>query len=294
MKGKNKVAFLFLLPVLLVLVGLGIYPLFYLIYLSLNKLYLMAGPNPEFVGFANYIKILTKDSYFYQILGNTLIWVFGSTILQFLVGFPTALILNSKTIKLKGFFRGLILIAWVMPIITAGIVWRWLYNADWGIINYLFQQFGLINEGINWLGNNQTVWPALLIASTWKGFPYMAVMLLAGLQSIPVQLYESAKVDGANNFQLFRFITLPLMRSVILVVTLMASILTWNNFRMIWVLTQGGPGYQTTVLSTYMYIKAFEFYKFGEGATVAMISFAFVIILITIYLLTTKVYKLRW
>lgn len=254
----------------------------------------MTGPEPKFVGFANYLKILTVDKYFYQILGNTVIWVVGSTILQLLLGFPAALVLNSKRIKFRGFFRGLILISWVMPIITAGIVWRWVYNADWGILNYYLSKIGLIKNYVNWLGNSKTVWPALLVASLWKGFPYMTVMFLAGLQGIPVQLYEAARVDGANAWNIFRKITLPIMRPIIAVVSMTSAILTWNNFRMIWVLTQGGPGYRTTVLSTYVYVKTFTFYRFGEGATVAMISFIFVIAMIIVYILLTKSYKLKW
>ena len=293
-KTKRKVAIFFILPSLLVLLGLGLYPLLYIIYLSLHKLYLMTGPTPKFVGFSNYYKILFQDPQFYLVLRNTIVWVLGSTACQFLVAFPTALILNSKVIKLKGFFRGIILIPWVMPIITVGIVWRWIYNADWGILNYYLFKLGVIKSYINWLGNQRTVWPALLIASTWKGFPYMTLMFLAGLQGIPPQLYEAAKVDGANNWNMFKYITLPLMKQVILVVCLVASIQTWNNFRMIWVLTQGGPGYTTTVLSTYIYMKSFSFYRFGEGATVAVISLIFVVIMIMIYLFVTKAYRLRW
>lgn len=249
---------------------------------------------PHFIGLGNFKEILFSDPNFYGILWHTVIWVFGSTLFQITLGIGAALLLDSKFLKLKGLFRGLMMVSWVMPVITVGITWRWFLNGDWGVMNYYMNYFHIIKNYINWLGNKNTVWWVLLLASTWKGFPYTAVMFLAGLQSIPPELYEAAKVDGASGGKLFRYVTIPLMKPVIVLVSLISSISTWNNFRMIWVLTQGGPGYSTSVLSVYTYTTAFGFFKFGKAAALATLSFVVVLTIAAFYLYISKAYKLNW
>jgi multiple sugar transport system permease protein len=139
-----------------------------------------------------------------------------------------------------------------------------------------------------WLGEDLAVWPAILLASLWKGYPYMCLMLLAGLQTIPQDVYEAADVDGATGLRRLWYVTLPLLKPVASIVTLVALVLTWNNFQMIWVLTEGGPAYATSVLATYVYTKGFVFFQLGSGAAVATLSILVILIVCVIYARMTR------
>lgn len=287
MLRKYKTPYLFVAPALIYLVCFGIYPLMASLCLSFYKYNLIISASPKFTGFGNYIRLFFKDENFLLVLKNTFMWVFGSTLLQFTLGMAAALLLNKK-IKGRTLFRSIILIPWVTPIVAVGFTWRWMLDPQWGLINYYLQKLGLISEYIVWLGRDDTVWIALLLASMWKGVSFMCVMLLAGLQTVPEDLYEAAKVEGANIPQCFLHITLPIIKPIVITTVLLGTIDTWNNFRMIWVLTEGGPGYSTSVLSTYVYTRAFQDFSFGEGSTIATISFLFVFAFSVIYLRITR------
>ncbi len=267
----NRTAYLLLLPSVLYLAGFTIYPILNVFYLSLTDLHLVKSLTPHFIGLRNYAELLQEDADFRGILVNTFIWTFGSTSLQFVLGLGTALLLNRR-LPGRGFWRGLMLVPWVTPIVVVGIIWRWIYDGSYGLLNYYLKSFGLIQQYVVWLGDSATVWPAVLLASLWKGYPYMALMLLAGLQTIPPDVYEAADVDGATGFRRLWYVTLPLLKPIAVVVTLMSLVLTWNNFQMIWVLTEGGPAYATSVLATYVYTKGFVFFQLGSGSAVAALS----------------------
>jgi len=175
------------------------------------------------------------------------------------------------------------LVPWVTPIVVVGIIWRWIYDGSYGLLNYYLNVVGLLNRYVVWLGEDAAVWPAILLASLWKGYPYMCLMLLAGLQTISQDVYEAADVDGASGFKRLWYITLPLLKPVAGIVTLVALVLTWNNFQMIWVLTEGGPAYATSVLATYVYTKGFVFFQLGSGAAVATLSILVILLVCIIY-----------
>ncbi|HBC29681.1 MAG TPA: hypothetical protein DC024_00330 [Clostridiales bacterium] len=277
---KNYFAYLMILPTLLYLIIFQIYPIFNSIWLSFTNLSFLRPDSGNFVGIKNYIALF-KDSNFPMLLGNSLLWVIGSTVLQYLIAVPVSILLNQK-MAARGFWRGLMMIPWVTPVVIMGLIWQWIYDGDHGFLNQI------LGTGIVWLGNKNTVWPALLLASTWKGLPYATLMFLSGLQGIPKDLYEAGYVDGCNSWQRFKYITIPLLKPVIFVTALTSIVQTWTKFEVIWVLTGGGPGYETSTFPTYIYSKSFIMYDMGGGSAVSVISMLFMLIFILIYL---KVYK---
>jgi multiple sugar transport system permease protein len=283
----HRTPYLLLLPSVAYLLGFTIYPILNVFYLSTTDLHLVKSLVPRFIGLGNFQDLLWNDPDFRRILGNTFLWTFGSTALQFILGLTTSLILNAR-LPWRGFWRGVMLVPWVTPIIVVGIIWRWIYDGSYGLLNYYLNALGLLNRYVVWLGEDLAVWPAILLASLWKGYPYMCLMLLAGLQTIPQDVYEAADVDGATGLRRLWYVTLPLLKPVASIVTLVALVLTWNNFQMIWVLTEGGPAYATSVLATYVYTKGFVFFQLGSGAAVATLSILVILIVCVIYARMTR------
>jgi multiple sugar transport system permease protein len=274
---KDYWAYAFILPTLLYLLIFQVYPLFESVRLSFTNLSLIKPGSGKYIGFANYRRLLFDDSNFWKIVANSALWVFGSTILQYIVALPTAMLLDQKLFG-RSFWRGILMVPWVTPTVIMGLIWKWIYDGDYGLLNYY------LSTSTVWLGNTSTVWPSLLFTSMWKGFPYATVMILAGLQSIPKDLYEAAYVDGCGGFMRFRKITLPLLAPVLLISCLVSVIISWTKFELIWVLTGGGPGYATSVLPTYVYTKSFVFFDMGLGSAVATISMLFMLVFVIIYL----------
>jgi multiple sugar transport system permease protein len=164
-----------------------------------------------------------------------------------------------------------------------GIVWRIIYNGDFGILNYVLTELHILKTPVVWLGEQPWIWPAMLLTSVWKGYPYMAIMMLAGLQGIPESLYEVASIDGAGAITKFFKITLPSLLPVVFVTLLSSIIISWTKFELIWVLTQGGPGYDTSVMASYVYAKSFKYYEMGNGATVATLSSVIMVLFLIVY-----------
>ena len=278
---KNYYLYLFLIPTMLYLIVFQVYPIVNSFTTSFTDLQLIKPNSGKFIGLGNYVKMLTSDKNFWPIVKNTLIWVFGSTILQYFFAIPAALCLNQK-FRGRSVFRGLMMVPWVTPVIIMGLIWRWIYDGDYGLLNYI------LGTKTVWLGNPTTVWGALLTTSLWKGMPYATLMFLAGLQGIPVELYEAAYVDGCNAWNRFTKITMPLLMPVILVTALTSIVQSWTKFEVIWVMTAGGPGYTTSILPTYIYTKSFVMYDMGTGSALSVISMLFMMIFVIVYL---KVYN---
>ena len=278
---KNYYLYLFLVPTMVYLLVFQVYPIFNSIYTSFTDLVLIKPNSGKLVGFKNYIKLLTGDKNFWPIVGNTVIWVFGSTVLQYLFAIPASLCLNQK-FRGRSVLRGLMMVPWVTPVIIMGLIWRWIYDGDYGLLNYI------LGTHTVWLGNPSTVWYALLTTSLWKGLPYATLMFLAGLQGIPAELYEAAYVDGCNAWNRFTKITMPLLMPVILVTALTSIVQSWTKFEVIWVLTAGGPGYTTSILPTYIYSKSFVMYDMGQGSAVSVLAMLCMLIFVVAYL---KIYN---
>ena len=275
--GRYWFIYLMILPTAAYLAVFQVYPLIESVRLSFTNLSLLVPGSGKYVGLQNYIRLLVNDANFMPILRNTLWWVVCTTPLQMLLGMAAALLLHQR-LRGRGLWRGLAMAPWVTPMVITGLMWKWIYDGSYGLLNYY------LGTDFVWLGNDATLWPALFLVSMWKGFPYVMVMLLAGLQGIPADLYEASAIDGCGALKKFRHVTLPSLAPVLRVTTLLIFIQQWTRFELIWSLTQGGPGYRTSVLQTYVYTKSFRFYQMGEGSAVAVLSALMVLAVMALYL----------
>lgn len=257
--------YLMVLPVCLVLLGLVAYPFVYAIVISFTSR--VVGDPGHFVGLQNYRTLFNWVS-FNRALANTITLVIVTDLLKFGIGLGLALLLNEK-IRGRGIFRSLILIPWAMPAFVAFLTWRLLFLPIGGGVNLLLQEFHIYNGVIDWLGQRSTAMPAVIIATIWRGFPFWCISFLAALQNVPQEQYEAAKVDGAGSWQRFRYITLPSIRHVIIIVTLLSSIWTANSFENIWIMTQGGPSDATMVLPVLAFF-GLQSQRLGEAAAVSV------------------------
>ncbi|WP_165452629.1 carbohydrate ABC transporter permease [Paenibacillus thalictri] len=278
---EHSFGYFLLAPAVIYLLAFQFYPLFETVRLSFFN-YSLVRKTYSFAGFGNYVYLMTEDKNFWLIVKNSLLWVFGSTLLQIAIAIPAALILNNA-IRMRGLWRGLVMVPWVSPVVIIGIIWKWLLDGHFGLVNYYLQQLGIIKEGIVWLGDEFWVWPSLLLSSAWKGFPYVTLMFLAGLTGISKEMLEAASIDGANAWQRFGKIVLPLLKPIIFVTGMTQIISTWTKFEMIWALTNGGPGFTTSILPTYLYTNAFVFFDLGRGSAIATLSMVLVLILVVLY-----------
>ncbi len=254
----------FVLPALLVITLVAVFPVFYVFYLSLHKKVLTFNIS-NFIGFDNYITLFA-DSRFWNALKNTIYFTGVSVAFELLLGLSIAVLLN-RAFKGRGFMRAVVLIPWTIPTVVSAKMWEWIYNTDFGILNYI------IGTKVNWLGSPFWAINAAIFMDVWKTTPFVALLLIAGLQVIPKDLYYAAKVDGAGNWYIFRKITLPLLMPVILVVLIFRTLDAFRVFDAIYVLTGGGPANTTETLSIYAYKVLFQLLQFGYGSTLSVIMF---------------------
>jgi multiple sugar transport system permease protein len=270
-----------LYPVLLVgpataLVGVGIlYPLGYLTYLSVHQYSPFYQREMIFTGLTHYQK-LVLDARFWASLQASTIWVIGSVVPQFLLGLVMALLLNER-FPGNGAVRSVILLPWVVSGVVTGIIWSWLFDGTVGVISDLLMRIGVVNAPIAWGVQPASAWFMVLVANAWRGAPFFAIMLLAALQSIPSDLYEAAKVDGADRWDRFRDITLPLITNTIILSTLLRAIWTFNYVDLLWTMTHGGPTNSTRTLAIDILQVAYIDGDFGYAAA---LSVALVIVLL--------------
>lgn len=278
-QSTKRYAFIYLMvfPTVLYLGIFQAYPLVESLRLSFTDLSLLVPTSGKYIGFKNYVKLLTGDRNFFPILSNTFKWVLCTTPLQIVTGMAAAFLLNQK-IRVRGLWRGLAMAPWVTPMVITGLMWRWIYDGNYGLLNYY------LGTNIVWLGNDSTLWPALFLVSAWKGYPYVTVMLLAGLQGISPDLYEAAAIDGCGAWKKLWYVTFPSLAPILRVTGLLIFIQQWTRFELVWSLTQGGPGYRTSMLQTYVYTKSFRSFQLGEGSAVAVISALMVLVVMIIYL----------
>ena len=237
--------------------------------------------NP-FVGFAQYQKLFA-DPLFPKTLANTVYWTTASVGGQFIVGFVLAMALN-ETIRHRNFFRGVLLTPWVIPSIVSAFVWYCIFNPEFGILNVILTDLGVIPGFKAWLMDPDLAMPCLILANVWKTFPFMMLMLLAGLQTIPVDVVEAAKVDGANALHRFRYVTVPLLKPIIILVTILSFIWESQNFTLIWVVTQGGPMFSTETFVVRIYKLAFQGYDFAYAAAYGTLWLIILLGLTIVYL----------
>ncbi len=277
----RQVGFLLVTPGLAVFIAVIMYPFISAIIMSFTNRSLLS-PVYENVGFQNYIKLF-KDPYFFKTLLTTLLFVLGSTILPFTLGLIWAVVLNEK-FKASEFLRGVTLVNWIIPGTAIGFLWSWIFNGQYGVLNGLLLKLGLIDEGISFLGQSSTALISVIIARTWQMLPWYMAFLLGGLQSVPMDRIEAARIDGANNWQVFCKIVIPSMKDIAFLVLALGAIGNLQHFDLPWTMTQGGPARATTTLSIEVYKTAFKNWKLGAAATVGTVWALLLMIFSFVYL----------
>lgn len=266
---------LLVIPALLLLLTLVAYPFFFAIVISFTDR--VVGRSGEWIGLDNF-RYLSRNPSFIKTIQNTIIMVVVSDILKLVIGLGLAVLLN-RAFRGRGLMRALILLPWAMPGFVAFLVWKLLYMPIGGAFHLILTKTGIHTGIIDYLGQKSTALPAVIVATTWRGFPFWAIAFLAALQGVPAELYEAAKVDGATPWQRFWDITLPSIRPVILVVVLMSSIWTANSFENIWIMTQGGPSDATMVFPVLAYF-GMQTHRLGEAAAVSVAMIPALLILV--------------
>lgn len=273
-RGFRERPAVFLAPAGLVLVAVALLPSLYVLWLSLEDYALVAGAG-RFVGLDNYAR-LARDARFWNALGNTAYFTIVSVALEMLLGLLMALLLQ-RAFRGRGVLYALVLLPWAVPTVVSARMWEWMYNADYGVLNYL------LGAQVNWLGSPAWAMHAAILMDVWKATPFVALLLLAALQGIPRELYQAAAIDGARPWTVFRRVTLPLLAPVMLVVLIFRTIDAFRVFDAIYVLTGGGPANSTETLSIYAYKVLFQTLEFGYGSAIAVVVLACVALLIALY-----------
>lgn len=286
--SHNWLGFWFMLPAAVLLLLFLTYPLGLGVWLGFTDERI--GRPGIYIGLENY-ELLWHDSVFWLSVFNTLLYTIVASVLKFGLGLWLALILN-QNLPVKSFFRAVVLLPWVVPTVLSAIAFWWIYDAQFSIISWALQQLGLIEGRINFLGDPTNARASVIAANVWRGIPFVAITLLAGLQTISPSLYEAATLDGANRWQLFRHVTLPLLTPIIAIVMTFSVLFTFTDFQLIYVLTRGGPVNATHLMATLSFQRGISGGQLGEGAAiaVAMIPFLLAAILFSYFGLQRR----RW
>ena len=284
--GRRTYPYLSILPVLLVIALFAIYPILHAVRMSFFK-YLLTRPNDHpFVGLGNFIEVVTSY-YFKNSMQITAIYTLAAVAGVVVYGLGVALLLNSSA-RLAGPLKIVILLPWALPAVVSGLLWKWMLNADFGILNGLLFALGIIHRYIPFLADPTLAKVSLIMAFIWKEGPLVAIFFLAGLQLIPREYYEAAKMDGGGAWKIFRHIKVPLLRPVFLIVIVyetMAAILTFDT---IYVMTGGGPADATALISWFAYAEIFKGLNLGHGIALAIVIAAITLVLIVFYLRALK------
>lgn len=281
MSRSKSFVFLFVGPAVLILLFLVIFPMVYSLGVSFCDWNLIKGEGWKFIGLRNYYYALFQDPYFRISLRVTLVYVLAVVGIELMLGLGIALLLNRPLSKI-GFYRTALVIPSTMTPVVVGIMWRLLYNPELGTLNYFLELFGF--KPLNWLGDPSLALPSVIMADVWEWTPFMALILLAGLQALPRDPFEAAIVDGASSSQVFRYVTLPLLLPTIVVAVLLRMMDAFKTFDLIFVLTKGGPGMSTEVLSYYTYRYGFKFFHIGQASALSYILLVIIIVITRVLL----------
>ena len=280
---QSVFSWLMMAPPLLFLVALVGYPFCYGILLSLqDRPVAHAG---TFVGLKNFATNF-NDPIFWRVALNTFVYTAVATLLKMIGGLALALAMNQQ-FPLKNLVRALMLLPFIVPTVLSTVAWMWILDPAFSVLNWLLVAAGVPKPGPSWLGNPILAMLSIIVINTWRGLPFYGITLLAGLQTVPPELYEAATIDGASGWQRFRYVTLPLLQPIILIVTLFSVIFTFADFQLVYVLTHGGPQNATQLFATYAFDIAMGAGQLGLGASVALAmlpALALLIVALTIYL----------
>lgn len=278
--AENKIAYFLLLPSALAFLVFLVFPIANMFVSAFSQVDTI-GRIVE-VGTLENFATLAADRRLPMIIRQTVIFAFGTVWLTVVISFPIALILN-KPFKGLALAKALILIPWAMPFAISAITWRWIFHGQMGSLNYFLSQLGFIKEYVVWLSDPVLAFGAAMFVEVWSSVPFMAITYLAGLQAIPPEIYDAAKMDGASPWREFRDMTLPQMKTVIMIVTLLSTIWAFRAFTVIWILTRGNPIYRTDIAVTYLFKLAFDNLDFGAGFALAVSIFVVLTIFSIIY-----------
>ena len=276
----------FVIPALVVIAGIIIFPWLFTIWMSLNEW--KVGAPTTFVGLANYMRLPT-DPRFVEAVWHTIVYTLLSVILPLLFGTFAATIFHQK-FPLRGFLRGLFIMPMMATPVAIALVWTMMFHPQLGVLNYILSLFGLPAE--LWVFHPGTVIPSLVMVETWQWTPLIMLIVLGGLSAIPSEPYESARIDGANAWQMFRYITLPLITPFIFVAAMIRMIDAVKSFDIIFAITQGGPGSASETINLYLYSVAFVYYDVGYGSAIAVVFFVIIVLLAAFMLYMRQ--RLHW
>lgn len=282
-RAHDLFPFVFLAPCVVLLLALTVYPLLYVVRISLYRL---TPAGETFVGWEHFLR-LARDPFFWRALGQTLIFAVGSLTLEFLLGLSLALLLHSQ-IRGRSLWRALFLLPMILPPVVVGVIWRLIYNPNFGVLNGALALLGADVSRLTWLADPSVALLAIIAVDVWEWTPFVFLILLAGLQAIPEEPYEAARIDGSSAWQTFVHITLPLLAPAILVALLLRTLDLLRLFDLVFILTQGGPGFATETISLYIYKTAFRFYDFGYAAAMSFVLLAVTLALSHFYIRTLQ------
>lgn len=261
---------IFVLPAVLLALVIIAYPFLHALWLSFTD-HTVAQEQTSFIGFGNYIRWISRPL-FWQTMMNTLVYAFGTVLSGIVLGFAIGLSLN-KLVFARDFLGGVILLPWIIPTVASTLVWMWMYNPYAGILNFIMTQSGLATQPMNWLGQSGLAMFSVIVVSGWRYTPYFGVVVLAARKEVPDHYYEAAVIDGANELQMFRYITFPAVWKVIFFTAMMVFIRVAYDFVVVYILTRGGPAGSTQIISVLTFMTAFESGKLGSGVAAPLLMF---------------------
>ncbi len=280
MNTKSLKPLVYILPSFLLAFLIISYPIIDLIRLSVNDVSSF-GDIEGFIGLLNYQDIF-EDELFFEVLLRTLYWTVGVVFGTVIISVPIALALNEDFYG-KGFARTIVMLPWAISLAMTAVIWKWILNPDYGMLNHLLLSLGLIDSNIGWLADASTAFPIQIFIGILVSIPFTISILMGGLTSIPTDIYEAAYLDGSSYWHRLKTLTLPLLKPFINIAIVLNVIYVFNSFPIIWILTEGGPSYSTAILLTYLYKMAFQYGEIGLAAAVSMIMLALLLVFTFVY-----------
>jgi ABC-type sugar transport system permease subunit len=272
--------YILILPAVVLIVVLMVYPLVQTVIFSLSTVQLPAL-SATFTGLANFVAIFAQAQTLQTFL-LTIIWIVGTVCLRFVLGFLAALVFNAR-VRGTIWMRVLVILPWTVPSVVAANLWRWILQADNGLLDQTLRSWGFSGSAIDWLGNPSTALGAVIVAYSWAGFPFVMLLILAGMQGIPEERVEAARVDGASGWQVFRYITIPSLKPVLIVALILETVSAINAFDTIKIMTDGGPANATQTWGLQIYTVGFSYYNLGQASAMSVLLLLVAVVVFVIY-----------